>query len=482
MRGLLSRLMRHTGERATRSHAAPEEAASVQVDRYIDLRIARGLFEEILRKVEDFSRGEEAGFLLCGQSVLCDRITLLAREWITVPDDAVSRNKDGVVLGWSSTFNSFILQRALELEAAPLLIHSHGSARPSFSIPDRRKERDVFPVFSRILSPVPTGSVLLGKGDAAGSFWIDGRVGPPLRRITVIGDHLEHWWAVGQEPRTQPRRRLARQAGAIGSRADALLANATVGILGISGGGSHVAQQLAYQGHGHLIPIDREFVDETNTGRLVGSGYEDIDVTPKTAIARRLARAVDPKIEVVEVRDQFPSKESIAALKRADVIVACLDSFHARESINAFARRYLIPLVDIGMQIETKDEKLLFAQGQVVVALPGEACLRCTLVTNAALEREKRERPPGYDRNPDAGDPQVVSMNGVLASEACNSVLDLITGFSAGARGAKWWQYDGRTGRLEPAALPPRWNACPACIEEGKGDPSGALEAWLSAS
>ncbi|MDA8286467.1 MAG: hypothetical protein M0Z42_24950 [Actinomycetota bacterium] len=39
-------------------------------------------------------------------------------------------------------------------------------------------------------------------------------------------------------------------------------------------------------------------------------------------------------------------------------------------------------------------------------------------------------------------------MNGVLASEACNCVLDLVTSYSNGRRGARQRQYEGRTGEL----------------------------------
>ena len=49
----------------------------------------------------------------------------------------------------------------------------------------------------------------------------------------------------------------------------------------------------------------------------------------------------------------------------------------------------------------------------------GRRVLWCgPLLSDAVLERERRERPPGYDENPNApGEPQVVSMNGTLASE-----------------------------------------------------------------
>jgi hypothetical protein len=133
----------------------------------------------------------------------------------------------------------------------------------------------------------------------------------------------------------------------------------------------------------------------------------------------------------------------------------------------------MIPLVDIGMTIETRGERLVRADGQVILSMPGRACLRCWFVTDAILDLERREKPAGYDRNPDApGDPQVVSMNGTLASEASNCVLDLLTGYSGGERGARWfWQYDGRRGQLDRVRLPSHRGNCPACAEERLGDP-----------
>jgi hypothetical protein len=98
------------------------------------------------------------------------------------------------------------------------------------------------------------------------------------------------------------------------------------------------------------------------------------------------------------------------------------------------------------------------------------------LPTDAVLDWERHHRPPGYDENPDAqGDPQVVSMNGVLASEASNCVLDLITGYSGGRRGARQWQYEGRSGELVPSDLPSSRADCPACAQEGHGDPPAGL-------
>jgi molybdopterin-synthase adenylyltransferase len=352
-------------------------------------------------------------------------------------------------------------------------VHSHGSRNPAFSRDDRSKERPLFAAFSRLVGALPAGTVLLGDRDAIGSFWVAGANTAAFGGIVIVGDTLDAWPTPGAARTGRPpRRRLARQSIAIGPASDAKLADAKVAVIGLSGGGSHVVQQLAHQGIGTIVAVDDQVIDETNLGRVVGATEVDINTTPKTDVAERIATGIDHTITMVKVPHRFPSPEAIAALKEVDLIVACVDRFDVRESINAFARRYLIPLVDVGLAIVSSGERVAVADGQVAVALPGRPCLRCWLVTEAVLAHEREHRPPGYDQNPDApGDPQVVSMNGTLASEACNCVLDLITGYSGGRRGAKFWQYEGRSGTLMPHDLPSQGPACPACAQEGFGDP-----------
>ena len=442
--------------------------------RHLDLRIDSSLFSTVRAHVEDFSRGEEAGFLLCGLSRLDDRDVLLAREWLPVPDSAISRNSRGSVLSWSAKFNSDALASALDQNCTLVLVHSHGSARPSFSPDDRKKEKQLFAGLSILADPFPIGTLLLGDGDASGSFWLGGSPdGPRFRRLVVLGDHIEHWSAVDHPlARQSPRVRLDRQSVAIGPMADADLAAARIAVIGLSGGGSHVFQQLAHMGVGALMPIDDQLVDETNLGRLVGATTSDIDKTLKVDVAKRLAQGIDPAIAVDAVAARFPDPAVLEVLKSADLVVSCVDRFDVREGINAFCRRYLIPHVDIGIEILSAGERLASADGQVISSLPGQPCMRCWFLTDALLGAERKHRPPGYDANPDAqGDAQVVSMNGVLASEACNTVLDLITGYANGTRGARFWQYDGRIGELVSHPVAARRASCPACAEEGFGDP-----------
>lgn len=440
-----------------------------------EVRISSGEFRRVRGDVEDSRDGEQGGFIICGYSRVEDRDVLLAREWIPVPDgEKVRRGRYG--LEWTASFSARILARADALQGAVVLVHSHGnSSRPRLSGDDIDTAHRLLSGFSRLLLR-PCGSVVLGDRAAAGIFFRQGSEAGVLSLLRVIGAPIEVWFPAPNPPSNRTRRRMDRQTRAIGSVADARLAAASVAVIGLCGGGSHACQQLAHQGFGRIVPIDDELVEDVNLGRMVGATPADVDRVRKTEVMRRLINAIDPEIRVEAVCARFPEASTVAALKSVGLVISCVDSFLVREQINTFCRRHHLPLIDIGMNIRTHAERLESANGQVIVVLPDSECLRCTpLLSDAVLERERRERPPGYDRNPyAAGDPQVVSMNGVLASEACNHALDLITGYSNGARGAGWWGYDGRLGEVTRYHLRGRNRTCPSCAEQGHGDPTTA--------
>ena len=440
----------------------------------IELRVPASTVAALRLHVEDFSRGEEVGFLICSIARRRGAVALLALEWHPVPPHVVDRRSSGYVSAWPAEFNSRMLQRALELDGTVVVIHSHGhDPAPRLSLPDRNNASEVFPAISRVLGNRPTGSLVLGDHAANGIFWSNGFENGEFSRLVVVGAPLETWSRVNPPPVPPRRARLSRQTGGLGPKSDALLASAAVAVIGNSGGGSHVCQQLAFAGVGRIIPIDDELVEIVNRGRMIGSRAPDVGKALKTEVMERLINEIDSSIVVEAVPERFPSWRSLEALKSADVVVACVDRFDARDQINAFCRRHHLPLVDLGLNIETDEEgKLLRADGQIIVVLPDSPCMRCTpLLSDAVLERERRARPPGYDQNPNAvGDPQVVSMNGTLASEATSIVLDLITGYARDARGAGWWQYDGGSGRVDRCPLPPHRSGCPTCAEFGRGD------------
>jgi molybdopterin/thiamine biosynthesis adenylyltransferase len=440
----------------------------------VEVRVGTSMWSSIIAHVEDTSRGEEGAFLFSGYACIAGNDVMLVRDWWPIPESAVVGRNRAFGLEWSAEFSSRVLKHAVDSNAGIVLVHSHHqSQRPELSPDDVATARNLLPKFSRITG-MPCGSVVTGAKTSMGWFWKRGRRAADLTQIRLVGSPITYWRsAPPSDVLPAPKRRHDRTRRAIGPRAETQLALSSVAVIGLCGGGSHMCQQLAHFGVGRIIPVDGDLVEDSNLGRMIGSTPTDIG-KPKTDVMVRLINFIDPGIRVDPVGDYFASPEVLAALKTADIVVSCVDRFSVRADINAFCRRYHLPLVDIGLVIKTKDERLVRADGQLTVVIPDTACLRCgPLLSDAVLDRERRERPAGYDRNPYAeGDPQVVSMNGTLASEAANMVLDLITGYSGGRRQAGWWQYNGREGSMTLSARPvPRRGDCPACAEQGHGDP-----------
>ncbi len=248
--------------------------------------------------------------------------------------------------------------------------------------------------------------------------------------------------------------RYARQTF-LGADATRFLRAAKVAIIGLGGGGSHVAQQLAYVGVERLQLYDSDRVEYSNLNRLVGAVAEDARLRElKVKVAQRMVLAINPEART----EIFPSQWQLAAsaVREADVIVSCVDSYAARQDIEVTARRFLIPLIDIGMDVHVVDNKPYIA-GQVILSMPSGPCMKCLGFLNE--ERLRQEA----DQYGAAGDrPQVVWTNGVLASVAVGILIDLLTGWRGLEHQGEYLHYDGNTHQLSRS---PRLEYAPAtCV------------------
>jgi len=230
----------------------------------------------------------------------------------------------------------------------------------------------------------------------------------------------------------------------LGGMSEQDLRRAKVGVIGLGGGGSHVVQQLAHLGVGNYTLVDPDIIDETNLNRLVGGTLKDVKRKAlKVDIAERVIRAVvaDVNIDVHPAQWQEVSKE----LQTCDVLIGCLDAMTTKDQLDKFCQRFLIPYIDIGMDVHKLDDGFLIS-GQVVLITPGNPCLRCMgLVTEEALAQEARNYGAA------GGRPQVVWPNGILASTAVGLFTQLICPWHSDKRKSAFLEYDGNKGTITPS-------------------------------
>jgi molybdopterin/thiamine biosynthesis adenylyltransferase len=263
----------------------------------------------------------------------------------------------------------------------------------------------------------------------------------------------------------------------LGADSEATLSNRTVGIVGLGGGGSHVAQQFAHVGIGSFVLIDPQTIEDTNLNRLVGGTWADVKKeTPKVEIARRLILGVRPDATVRTFQSDW--QEAAEALKQCDVIIGGLDSVRAKDELDAFCRRFLVPYLDMGMDVYGEAGLHLIA-GQVVLSSAGGPCLRCLgIVTDKALETEAAAYGNAGSK------PQVVWPNGVLASTAVGLALQLLTPWHEAPMEGAYLEYDGNRGTISPSH---RYElaaqrSCSHYPAEERGDPGFDVRSMTNAA
>ena len=229
----------------------------------------------------------------------------------------------------------------------------------------------------------------------------------------------------------------------LGPRSEDTLQAAKIGIVGLGGGGSHVVQQVAHIGVGNYVLVDPDSIEDSNLNRLVGGTLADVmQRSPKIEIAARIILNIIPNANVSS--HARPWQEVADELKACDAIIGGLDSVTAKDDLDRFCRRFLIPYIDMGMDVHKVDGRYLIA-GQVVLTMPGAPCLRCLgVVTDESLAREARNYGAA------GGRPQVVWPNGLLASAAVGLFTQLLCPWHDKVPAGAYLEYDGNKHTLAP--------------------------------
>lgn len=224
----------------------------------------------------------------------------------------------------------------------------------------------------------------------------------------------------------------------LGPNSESILRSLRIAIVGVGGGGSHVAQQLAHIGAGNILLLDHDRVEDTNLNRLVGATEEDVKRNAlKVEIAKRLIRAIDSRTDVTGFDCLWQNAADV--LHDCDVIFGCVDQFTERKQLEIAARRYLTPYIDIGMDVHEAAGRFIIA-GQTYLSMPGQPCMSCLgLLPDEAIAREAAEYGAAGSR------PQVIWPNGILASLAVGLMMQLVTPWFPGHNVTALLEYDGNS-------------------------------------
>ncbi len=378
---------------------------------------------------------EAAALLLCGRRNGAERHVFTVRRVIPIPHEACDRRPDRVT--WPTDLIDALLQEAYGKGQAIVKVHSHPMDYRRFSPTDDQSDRSLFASVTSLLDDgLPHASVImLPEGDMIGRvLGNEGKILAPIDVIMAVGDDIRIWNA-GHRAATVDGFAL-RHAQAFGSGTVAILRGLTVAVIGCSGTGSIVAEQLARLGVGKLVLVDPDTVEEKNLNRILNSGKEDAYLRrPKVQVLASAIARMGLGQEVVPLHGNLVNPEIVRAVAECDTVFGCMDGVEGRHLLNRLAAFYTMPYFDVGVRLDGDGEGGISQIGGATHFLrPGGSSLfsrgvydldrvNAEEIRRADPELYRRRIKEGYLRGVEEERPAVISVNMFFAALVVNDFL-----------------------------------------------------------
>ena len=380
---------------------------------------------------------EAAAILLAGRAETGNGTRLLVREYFQVPSEAY-QTQERLRAVIDPSFIMPLLKRARNEALSLVLTHTHPFAKEAnFSPVDDEGERVLMPsLFSRTRN-CPHGALVLTATDCSARIWTNPSDEPKhLSRVVEVGRDLSIH--DGQQRDVVIPTQFDRSVRAFGREGQARLAALSIGIVGLGGMGSVVAEQLAYLGVKELLLLDPDTIEETNLNRILGATRQNIG-DEKVSAAADMIRRINPHVEATAIRGDVTISDDARHLLYCDFVFCCTDSHGSRAVLNQIAYQYMIPMIDLGVRVQVKKGTVESITGRVQMLAPGLPCLVCHSlldpeeVRRDLLSDEARAR-DRYIVGAAEPQPAVISLNGTVASLGVTMMLSAVTGMSVAAR------------------------------------------------
>lgn len=235
--------------------------------------------------------------------------------------------------------------------------------------------------------------------------------------------------------------RFRRSLETWGTAGQELLGRLKVGIVGLGSVGSLAAETMGRMGLRRLVLVDMDRVEQHNLNRLIHAGPRDVGRYKVDVAGEVLRRTASAQLdELVTSPVSLRSVRAFRTLADCDVVLACADKPVARDLVNHLAMCHLIPVVEAGVALRSRNGRL--HKGHVVsqVVTPDSRCLRCTnqyTTDQVSLEIEGLLEDPQYIRTlPE--DVRPSTANVFPASLAAASQQASL--FTRLVLGAPWWR------------------------------------------
>lgn len=415
--------------------------------------------------------GREGSVVLLTRAVARENAAHRLLAWDFVIPDSYTYVRRGLLEAQlSPDFVAHVTKRAKREGCGLVFIHSHpGDEPPQFSSIDDEGEKHLAAFLHHRIPNSTHIALVMSKGGVAARIL---GTHEPIR-VTEVGIRHRILYDASDTEYRAVMSEHDRQVRAFGAAGQQRLNQLTVGIIGLGGTGSIVAQQLAHLGVRRFMLVDPDTVEITNLNRLANASPSDAG-QPKANVAKRYIQSVSPDAEVQSVVGDVTRVSVARRLANVDFLFGCTDSHGSRAVIQQIAYQYLVPCIDMGSTIIASNGKITHIHGRVQMLAPGMPCLTCSqlLDTNEVrrdmmTEFEKKTDPYIIGAREPA--PAVMSLNATVASLAVTMFLNTVTEMGGDARHLLYNAISSSLRTIATAAQPSCF-ICSSTGALGRGD------------
>jgi hypothetical protein len=377
--------------------------------------------------------GEEAAAIaLCGRGGFL-RPKFLVRRLMPVPYRACERDADRIT--WPGAALEEAFEAAEREDLSIFLFHSHPGGLCEFSHLDDESDAEVMPAIFAALDEsgrMHGSAVMTPDGAIRARYFGDQLQSRSVSLVSVVGQDLEYYF---EDALSSPRRPLA-----FTSAMTEELGRLCACVVGVSGTGSIVVEQLVRLGFGEIILIDFDEVELKNLNRILNAGLAHATASaPKVDVAAEAAERHRVRITLRKVKDSIATRQAILEASDADNLFCCIDGLEGRNICDKIGAAYLVPVIDLGVTIPVAmpaggTPRIADVLGRIDFVRPDgpslgdrgvytPALLREEYLRRAAPEIYKHELAAGYLDGLQEEAPSVISLN---MRAAADSVMEFI--------------------------------------------------------
>lgn len=405
------------------------------------IRIAGKHYEQIKKHLFPGDDKEAVAVALCGRSKCSNNHTLLVHEVFLIPYEACFERKSDFV-HWPTDLIIPMIEKAKTKGMAILKIHCHPGGGEFFSDYDTESDTTLFTgIHSWLDDELPHASCIMLPGGRIFGRFINADIEfEKVNQVMVAGSTIFNW-RYSHTSFVDDEIQI-RNLQAFGKKTVRLLNQIKIGVVGCSGTGSPVIEQLKRLGVGEIVLVDPDHMDKVNLNRIINSTLQDaLNKTPKVEVMKRSIDEAGFQTKVTIFNSHITLQEVIKELAECDVLIGCVDGAEGRHVLNLVSSFYLIPMFDLGVRLDADGEggidnifgsihyvqpggsSLLSRKQYSIEKLVGEGMKRTD-----PEEYESRKR-DGYLAAANESNPAVISINMQVASTAINDFLNRVHPF-----------------------------------------------------